>query len=113
MEWPVLRINCYLNSVNRFLQKYPEYPKPYEAPHKICLDEVAKELSKYTHNKLLRKGLLLCYACEKEKKKYQIKKGVVKLRTNSSVEQECKPSLCSYCCEILNKSFVSLHRSHS
>ena len=32
--------------IYRFLQKYPEYPKPYEA-HKICLDEVAKELSEY------------------------------------------------------------------
>ena len=40
----------------RFLQKYPEYPKPYEAPPKICLDEVAKELSKYMYQKVWKKG---------------------------------------------------------
>ena len=45
----------------RFLQKYPEYPKPYER-HEICLDEVAKELSKYKYSSRYYNALFFFFA---------------------------------------------------
>ena len=44
MTLNLFTVHCYFHF--RFLQKYPEYPKEDEI-HDICLDEVAKELSKF------------------------------------------------------------------